>query len=101
MTDRTGWLRYRIGTSAGLGEWQYLNWDFEDDKEAAQEIIYNEERWICSAERASVYVEVNVVPPIYVVERQLQRTEEWVKFYQDNSAKLKEFLAAHGENNEH
>lgn len=92
MTDRTGWLRYRIGTSASLGQWQYLNWDFEDDKEAAQEIIYQEEQWILTAERASVYVEVNVVPPREIVEKRLKAAELNPKFYQDLIVKLKEFL---------
>lgn len=92
MTERTCWLRYRVGTAASAGSWRYLNWDFEDDREAANEIIYQEEQWILTADRASVYVELNVVPPKEVIEKELVSVEGNLKFLQHRIEKLKELL---------
>jgi hypothetical protein len=90
--NKTGWIVYYICDNSGAGfnrpNYEYL--PYEDWDEIKHQIMHNWESWVREAYSFSLKVEMGIVPPTEVLEKEIAKAAEAA----ERNTKFKHLLIA-------
>jgi hypothetical protein len=92
MDNKDIWIKYKIDSSAGSGEWEYTFLK-EENIESCLDIVAERYNW-SEHYRGIEYKKVN--PPLFIIEKKIEDEENHFKYaknrYEENMAFLKQQL---------